>query len=104
MMDKDYHELGIDAADVKRSEPVALPVHLDDASGNLTVTHPGVPTREVGTQRWYLKVGDKVRLRDSERVGEIVGIEHLASDVRVRWEGEEGGDGYYDPRDLVKRA
>ena len=98
-MDKDYHELGIDAAEttdaVKRSLESNTPIREVPQPAN-------IPTREVGSK--YLKPGDKVRLRASDRQGEVVSLSSDLCDALVRWEEDDNDTGYYDVRDLVKRA
>lgn len=60
-----------------------------------------IPTREVGSK--YLKPGDKVRLRGTERQGEVEYLSEDKCEALVRWDGDEHESGYYDVRDLVKR-
>lgn len=96
-MDKDYHELGIDSADttdaVKRSLESDTPIR--------ELPQPAdIPTREVGSK--YLKPGDKVRVRGTDIEGTVGDIARDLCSATVIVDGVASG--YYDVRDLVKRA
>lgn len=105
--ERDYHELGIDAADVKRTEPGFTEEHIKMLTPKGTPTREvpqpeGIPTREVGSK--YLKPGDKVRHRGTDKQGVVSRLTEDLCEALVQWDGDDNDSGYYDVRDLVKRA
>lgn len=95
MIDKDYHDLG-DEDNEKRARGLT-------SEPTREVPQPkDIPTREVGSK--YLKPGDKVRHRGTDKQGVVSSLTEDLCDALVQWDGDDNDSGYYDVRDLVKRA